>query len=231
MSVFPAADAQPTELDSRPLRVLIADDHAAARAGVREAVEEGGFEVCAAAANAQDAIDLALTERPDVCLLDVHMPGEGIRAAAEISAALPDCAIVMLTVSRNDTDLFHSFRAGAAGYLLKDTNPGRLPEALRGVIAGEAAVPRALVARLIHEFRERGTRRLPLLGGRGVELTSREWQVLDLMAEGLTTAQIATRLFVSPVTVRRHISSVVEKLGAPDRSAAVRIYQESGAGS
>jgi DNA-binding NarL/FixJ family response regulator len=217
-------------VEGRPMRVLIADDHAAARAGVRESVEDGGFVVCAEAANAQDAIDLALREHPDVCLLDVHMPGEGIRAATEISAALPDCAVVMLTVSRNDSDLFHSFRAGAAGYLLKDTDPCRLPDALRGVIAGEAAVPRALVARLIHEFRDRATRRLPTPGGRGVELTSREWEVLDLMAEGLTTAQIALRLFVSPVTIRRHISSIVEKLGVPDRGAAVRLYQESGAG-
>jgi DNA-binding NarL/FixJ family response regulator len=211
-----------------PLRVLIADDHAAARAGMRESVEDGGFEVCAEAANATDAIELARRERPDVCLLDVHMPGEGIRAAAVITEALPDCAVVMVTVSRNDSDLFHSLRAGAAGYLLKDTDPGRLPDALRGVVAGEAAVPRALVARLIHEFRERGTRRLST-GGRGVELTSREWQVLDLMAEDLTTAQIAQRLFISPVTVRRHISSILEKLGAPDRASAVELFRASAA--
>jgi DNA-binding NarL/FixJ family response regulator len=215
---------------SRPFRVLIADDHPATRAGVRESVEDGGFVVCGEAANAQEAIDLALTERPDVCLLDVHMPGEGIRAATAIKEALPDCAVVMLTVSRNDSDLFHSLRAGAVGYLLKDTNPGRLAEALRGAIAGEAAVPRALVARLIHEFRERGTRRLPVVGSGGVELTSREWEVLHLMADGLTTAEIAARLFVSPVTVRRHISSIVEKLGAPDRAGAVELYLESGAG-
>ena len=213
-----------------PLRVLIADDHAVARAGVRETVEEGGFDVCAEAADANEAIELALRERPDVCLLDVHMPGEGIRAAAAIASAMPDCAVVMLTVSRNDNDLFDALRAGAAGYLLKDTDPARLPDALRGVLSGEAAVPRALVARLIDEFRSRGTRRrLPLIGGRGVELTSREWEVLDLMAEGLTTAQIAARLFVSPVTVRRHISGVVEKLGAPDREAAVRRFRESAA--
>ena len=215
---------------ARPIRVLIADDHAATRAGVRESVtDDGGFEVCGEASTAQEAIDLALSEKPDLCLLDVHMPGEGIRAATAITEALPDCAVVMLTVSRNDSDLFHSLRAGAAGYLLKDTDPGRLPDALRGVLAGEAAVPRALVARLIHEFRERGTRRLSTVGGRGIELTSREWQVLDLMAEGLTTAQIADQLFVSPVTVRRHISSIVEKLGAPDRAAAVRLFVESGA--
>ena len=95
-------------------------------------------------------------------------------------------------------------------------------------MAGEAAVPRALVARLIGEFRSRGARRrLPLIGGRGVELTSREWEVLDLMAEGLTTAQIADRLFVSPVTVRRHISGVLEKVGAPDRETAVRLFRDS----
>jgi DNA-binding NarL/FixJ family response regulator len=211
--------------------MLVADDHAATRAGVREAVlTDSGFEVCAEAANAQDAIDLALAERPDLCLLDIHMPGEGIRAAAAITSALPDCAVVMLTVSRNDSDFFDSLRAGAVGYLLKDMDPRRLPEALRDVIAGEAAVPRPLVARLIHEFRERRTRRLPLIGGRGVELTSREWEVLDLIADGLTTAQVAARLFVSPVTIRRHISSIIEKLGAPDRAAAVRLYRETGTG-
>jgi DNA-binding NarL/FixJ family response regulator len=216
----PAASAATSSL-----RVVIADDHAATRAGVRAAVEEGGFEVCGEAANAQDAIDLALQERPDVCLLDVLMPGGGIRAVAEISAALPECAVVMLTVSRTDSDLFQSLRAGAAGYLLKDTDPRRLPQALRGVIAGEAAVPRALVTRLIHEFRERRTRRLPLIGGRGPELTNREWQVLTLLGEGSSTAQIAARLYVSPVTVRRHISSIVGKLGAPDRASAVELYR------
>lgn len=221
----------PSPVAPRTIRVLIADDHAAARAGVRESVaEDPGFEVCAEAANAQEAIDLALSERPDLCLLDVHMPGEGIRAAGAIASALPDCAVVMLTVSRNDSDLFLSLKAGAAGYLLKDTDPGRLPDALRGVLAGEAAVPRVLVARLIHEFRERGTRRLSTIGGRGVELTSREWQVLDLMSEGLTTAQIAMKLFVSPVTIRRHISSIVEKLGAPDRASAIELFRASGSG-
>ena len=90
---------------------------------MRETVEAGGFEVCGEAANAQEAIELALRERPDLCLLDVHMPGEGIRAASQISEALPDCAVVMLTVSRNDSDLFDSLRAGRRRYLLKDTDP------------------------------------------------------------------------------------------------------------
>jgi DNA-binding NarL/FixJ family response regulator len=211
-----------------PVRVAIADDHAAFRAGVRESVEAGGFEVCGEAVDAPGAVELALSERPHLCLLDVHMPGGGIRAAGEITRALPECVVVMLTVSRNDSDLFDSLRAGAAGYLLKDADPARLPHALRGAMAGEAAVPRALVSRLIDEFRTRGLRRrLPLPGRRGVELTSREWEVLDMMAEGLSTAKIAERLFVSPVTVRRHISAILEKIGAPDREAAVRMFRDA----
>jgi DNA-binding NarL/FixJ family response regulator len=211
-----------------PLRVVIADDHAAVRAGVRESVEDGGFEVCGEAADAHGTVELVLAKRPDLCLLDVNMPGGGIRAAGKITKALPECVVVMLTVSRDDADLFDSLRAGAAGYLLKDTDPARLPHALRGAMAGEAPVPRTLVSRLIDEFRTRGLRRrLPLRGRRGEELTSREWEVLDLMAEGLSTAEIAGRLFVSPVTVRRHISGLLEKLGAPDRETAVGLFRDA----
>ncbi len=215
-------------MKQEPLRVVIADDHAAVRAGVRESVEDGGFEVCGEAADAHGTVELALAKRPDLCLLDVNMPGGGIRAARKITKALPECVVVMLTVSRDDADLFDSLRAGAAGYLLKDTDPARLPHALRGAMAGEAPVPRTLVSRLIDEFRTRGLRRrLPLRGRRGEELTSREWEVLDLMAEGLSTAEIAGRLFVSPVTVRRHISGLLEKLGAPDRETAVGLFRDA----
>ena len=166
-------------------------------------------------------------ERPDVCLLDIHMPGNGISAAAQITQAHPDIAVVMLTVSRDDNDLFDALRAGALGYLLKDTDPDRLPHALQGVLEGEAALPRALVARVIDEFRERGRRRrLPLTKQKGVELTSREWEVLELMREDLSTAEIAERLFVSPVTVRSHIAAVLRKLRVPDRKAAVKLLEE-----
>lgn len=164
-----------------------------------------------------------------MCLLDVHMPGSGIRAAQRIGELLPDAVVVMLTISRNDTDLFDSLRAGAAGYLLKDTDPARLPHALRGVLDGEAAIPRELVARVVDEFRERGRRRrLPLVGRRGAELTSREWEVLDLLAGDLTTAEIAARLAVSPVTVRRHVSAILRKLEVHDRAAAVRLLDQAG---
>jgi DNA-binding NarL/FixJ family response regulator len=206
---------------------VIADDHPALRRSVRLALEEAGFEICGESDSAATAIEAAFRYRPDVCLLDIHMPGSGIAAAAQISSRLPETAVVMLTVSQNETDLFDSLRAGAAGYLLKDMDPGRLASALRGVLAGEAALPRSLVARLIEEFRERGRRRrLPLLGERGVDLTSREWEILDLLRTGCTTAQIAERLFVSKVTVRRHVSSILRKLRVPDRKAALRLLHE-----
>ena len=209
-------------------RVLIADDHVPIRGGIRAALEDGGFEVCAEAGDATASIEAALREQPDLCLLDIHMPGSGIRAAGEIARQLPECAVVMLTVSRNDEDLFDALRAGAAGYLLKDTDPARLPHALRGVLAGEAALPRALVSRVLDEFRENGrARRLPLLGTRGVRLTSREWEVMQLMREGLVTGEIARRLFVSPVTVRRHVSAILSKLGVSDRQAAMDLVEAS----
>lgn len=205
----------------------MADDHPALRRSVRAALEEAGFEVCAEVDTAGAAVAQACDQRPDVCLLDIHMPGNGISAAAQITARLPDTAVVMLTVSGNDVDLFDALRAGASGYLLKDMDPARLPHALRGVLAGEAALPRTLVARVLDEFRERGRRRrLPLVGDRGVQLTSREWEILDLLREGLSTAEIAERLFVSKVTVRRHVSSILKKLQVPDRRSALQLLHE-----
>ncbi len=194
---------------------------------MKAALERAGFQVVAEESDAFGAVTAAEREEPDVVLLDIHMPGNGISAAADITHALPDVAVVMLTVSRDDNDLFDALRAGALGYLLKDTDPDRLPYALRGVLAGEAALPRALVARVVDEFRERGRRRrLPLAKQKGVELTSREWEVLELMREDLTTAEIAERLFISQVTVRSHIAAVLRKLRVPDRKAALKLLEE-----
>jgi DNA-binding NarL/FixJ family response regulator len=202
----------------------VADDHPPTRAGVRLALERGGFVVCAEAANAASAVEAALRERPEVCLLDINMPGNGIQAAEAITREVPDSAVVMLTVSRTDVDLFDALRAGASGYLLKDIDPVRLPLALHGVLEGEAALPRRLVALLIEEFRDRRRRRrIPLVGRRSVELTDREWQVLELMREGLATEEIATRLFISGVTVRTHVSAILRKLQVPTREAAVEL--------
>jgi DNA-binding NarL/FixJ family response regulator len=205
--------------------VVVADDHVPARAGVRAALELGSFAVVAEARDAASAVVAALEHRPDVCLLDIHMPGGGIAAASRIAARLPETAVVMLTVSCEDADFFDALNAGARGYLLKDMDPARLSHALEGVLAGEAALPRALAARLVDRFRGRELHRVQIAGSRTVTLSAREWEILDLLREGLTTRQIAERLFLSDVTVRSHVSSILKKLDVPDRAAAVRLLE------
>jgi DNA-binding NarL/FixJ family response regulator len=210
------------------IRVLVADDHRSARAAVRAILEEeSDFEVCAEAGDARGAVRLALAERPDICLLDVDMPGGGIKAAAEISEALPETVVVMLTVSGEDSDLFDSLRAGATGYLLKDTDPDRFPADLRGALDGEGTLSRSLVGRVIGQFRNNSRRRVSLEDGGAASLTSREWQVLELLQKNTTTAEIAKQLFVSPVTVRRHIGEILKKLRVPNRAAALRLLGEA----
>jgi DNA-binding NarL/FixJ family response regulator len=209
---------------SAPIRVVIADDHPPTRAGVARALEGADFVVCAEVPDAASAVAAALQHRPEVCLLDIHMPGSGVDAASEITSRLPETSVIMLTVSRNDNDLFDALRAGAAGYLLKDMNPARLPDAIRGVLNGEAAMPRSLVAHLIEEFRERGRRkRLFLLRRQPVDLTSREWEVLELMRQGHSTSEIAARLFITNATVRTHIAAILRKLHASDRKEALAL--------
>lgn len=208
-------------MTGHPIRVLVADDHAPTRADVREILEaDPRFQVVAESADAAAAVERAVAERPDVCLLDVRMPGSGVSAAWEISARLPQTKIVMLTVSREDRHLFAALRAGASGYLLKDMDPGRLPHALSDVLEGKAALPRELTARLVDEFRDRGPRRRRTVAeGPFAALTSREWQVLDLLRQELSTAEIARRLSLSPVTVRTHVNSILKKVRAPNREA------------
>jgi DNA-binding NarL/FixJ family response regulator len=211
--------------DDDRLSVVIADDHAPIRAAIRGALEAEGFEVVGEAASADTAVELATTHEPNVCLLDIHMPGSGIAAAARITTALPQTTVVMLTYSRADEDLFDSLRAGARGYLLKDMNPDRVGAALRGVLDGEAALPRALVARVLDEFRSTSKRKLVFRQRRSAALTDREWETMALLRDGLTTEEVAERLFISPATVRVHVSSVVKKLQATDRAQALRMLE------
>lgn len=207
---------------------MLADDHATTRLGVRLALDEGDFEVVAEAVDAHGAVEAALTHRPDLCLLDVYMPGSGITAAGEISEALPDMPIVMLSISETNDDLFDALRAGACGYLLKDTDPARLPHALSAVLKGEAPLPRVLTARLITEFRKHGKeRRLADADGSPVTLSERESEVLELLRDELSTKQIAQQLGISPVTVRRHLSEALKKLRVSDRGAALRLTGDS----
>ncbi len=210
----PAANAAPT--------VVLADDHPPIRLGVRMALLRGGFRVLAEAADGDGAVEAVLRERPDLCLLDISMPGGGIEAAARLAQLAPATAVVMLTVSTSAEDLLAALRAGARGYLPKDMSPDSLPAALRGVLKGEAALPRTFVGRMLHEMRG-----LPAPGDApvragGVELTARESEILRMLRSGLSTVEIAERLSLSPVTVRRHLSAAAAKLGADGRDEALR---------
>jgi DNA-binding NarL/FixJ family response regulator len=209
--------------DARASRVVLADDHTRLRQTVARALESDGWLVCGQAATAPDAVALCVQERPDVALLDIHMPGSGIRAARDITTRLPDTAVVMLTQSADDDDLFDSLRAGASGYLLKDEDPAHLGEALRGLLAGRAPMSARLMTRILDEFRAPSRPRFRRGSRAAAKLTTREWEVMELLAAGATTEETARRLFVSPTTVRVHVSSVLRKLRVTDREAAFRL--------
>jgi len=211
-----------------PRRVLIADDHAPTRDDIRRVLSgDERFAVCAEAADAADAVQAAIRVRPDICLLDLGMPGSGLAAVWEIAARLPDAKIVILTVSDDEANLFGALRAGVSGYLLKTMNLNRLPDALNGVCSGEAAMQRTLVARVLERFRWREPRWRQTVGAGPARwrLTSREWEVLDLLAQGRSTAEIAERLVISSSAVRVHVASIVRKLGVADRAAAVELFR------
>jgi DNA-binding NarL/FixJ family response regulator len=175
--------------------------------------------ICADVATAEHAITAVLRHRPDACLLEVTLPGGGIAAAEEIALRAPGVAVIMLTALTDDASLFAALRAGARGYLVKDTDPDRLPYAIRGVLAGEAAVPRAMLGRVLDEFCARDVRRRAMSGE---ALSEREWEVMELLAAGLPTRAVAAQLAISEVTVRRHASVATQKLHAPDRQSALR---------
>jgi two-component system, NarL family, nitrate/nitrite response regulator NarL len=200
------------------VRVLIADGSPSERSGVRRALEDAGCAVCAEAADGPEAVEAAARERPDICLVDTELPGGGIPTVAAILGSGAETAVVMFARSPSERDLFAALEVGACGYLTKSTDPERLAIALRRVSEGEAPLPRTLVARLIEDFQERHRRTQTLHN-----LTERETEVLELLGQGLDTADIAARLFVARVTVRTHVASILKKLGVPDREAAVRV--------
>jgi len=204
---------------------VIADHHDPTRTGLRLALEQDGFIVCGEEATARDAVAAAVREPPDICLLDVDMPGGGITAAEEIRAQLPQTEVVMIGGRDNEGDLFAALEVGASGYLLKDMNPDRLGPALRDVLDGQAALPRSLTARLIEEFRNR-PRQTSLIRRNENDLTAREWEVLDCLRDGLSTRQIADRLFITRTTVRRHVGSILKKLDVESRDEAVELVAE-----
>jgi DNA-binding NarL/FixJ family response regulator len=217
------ADAVP---DRSPVRVVLADDHARIRARIRDALESGGCTVVAEAGTAYDAVALTREHVPDVVLLDIHMPGNGIAAAREITTDLPEVPVVMLTQSAEEDDLFDSLRAGAVGYLLKDMDTRVLPDALRSVLTGEGAVSPRMVMRILDEFRGPTKRRFGRRSPAAARLSPREWEIMNLLAAGRSTDEVAAELYVSPTTVRVHVSTVLKKLRVKDRESALRLLRQ-----
>ena len=225
----PLETASDEAVGSRPApRVLVAGHDSATINGIRIALEEEGIVLCGRVASAAELIEAVSRLEPDLCLIDVDLPGGGIMAAAEMRAWRSPVAVVMLASVLNEEDFLKAMGVGAIGYLPKSISPKRLPAVVRAVLVGEPAIPRPLVAVLMNRLRGGGTRRhLIVPDGRGVDLTSREWEVLDSMRDGLSTREIAAKLLIADVTVRRHIGAVLKKLHVQSRREALELLRSA----
>ncbi len=212
------------------IRVLLADDQELVRAGFRALLDtQDDVEVVGEAGDGDEAVRLARRHRPDVVLMDIRMPGsDGLAATRTIAAddRLDDVRIVILTTFELDEYVFEAIRAGASGFLVKNTKPAELLQAVRAVAAGDALLSPSVTRRLIREFaaRTRQAPRSPALDA----LSEREREVMRLVAEGLTNHEIAERLVVSPLTAKTHVSRAMVKLGARDRIQLVVFAYQSG---
>ena len=205
------------------IRVVLADDQVLVRAGFRALLDaQDDIEVVGEAGDGEQAARLATELTPDVVLMDIRMPGtDGLAATRRISADghLAGVRVVILTTFELDEYVFEAIRAGASGFLVKDTEPDELVQAVRVVAGGDALLSPSVTRRLIGEFAARA--KAPHDVGGLDELTDREQEVLALVADGLSNAEIAARLWVSPATVRTHLDHVYAKLGVHSRMAAV----------
>lgn len=210
------------------MAVVLADEAAAWRRHARRVLEEQDVTVVGEAVTAAGTIDLVLALSPDVLLLDVRMPG-GLAVVLDLAVRVPDVATVVVTApdEDEDEDVLAAMRAGAKGYVHKSADPAGMLSAVRAVLAGEIALPRTLVAPLVRELRRTDAGRARRQG-RTATLTPREWEVLDLLRQGFGTVQIATLLFVSPVTVRTHLAAVQRKLKVGSRAEAIRVLTDAG---
>jgi len=201
------------------IRLLLVDDHQLFREGLRRILElEPDITVVGEASNGLEAMTSVSRTRPDVVLMDINMPGlSGVDATRQIKADWPHLAILVLTIHDDNEYLFEVLRAGAAGYLLKDVEPNRLIEAIRTVARGGSVVTPALTGRLIVEF----SRLSKPQSDADQLLSTREQEVLCLMAEGLGNKDIAQKLYISEKTVKNHVSSILRKLNVSDRTQAV----------
>jgi len=200
---------------AEPIRVLIADDHAVVREGLRTFLDlQDGIEVVGEAADGDEAIREAERLQPDVILIDLVMPRlDGVQAMRELRARVPRVRAVVLTSFLDDKHLLPAMRAGAAGYLLKSVQPQELARAVRAAVAGEALIDPAVAARLVETLEDGGDERVE-------QLTPREREVLALIGRGLPNKRIADELGIAEKTVKVHVSHVLAKLGVDDRTQA-----------
>lgn len=213
-----------------PIRVLLVDDQVLVRAGLRALVDaEPGMTVVGEAGDGATAVDVARRERPHVVLMDIRMPGvDGLEATQQISAdpELAGVHVVILTTFEEDDYVFEAIRGGAAGFLVKDTEPAELLRAVRTVVAGESLLSPRATRSLIEAY---ATHAKPASLAPELDvLTDRERQVMQLVAIGLTNTEIAERLFISPMTTKTHVSRAMIKLGARDRAQLVVFAYETG---
>lgn len=212
-----------------PLRVLVADDHPLYRRGMVSTLGSIGVAVVAEAANGVEAATLAVEHEPDLVIMDLHMPElNGIEATRRIVHALPGVAVLVVTMFDDDESVFAAMRAGARGYVLKDAGDEEILRAVSAVVAGEAIFSAPIAQRVIGYFSAAGAAgRLPAFP----ELTDRENEVLALIAQGHDNATIARRAYLSPKTVRNHVSNIIGKLQVADRAQAIARARDAGIGS
>jgi DNA-binding NarL/FixJ family response regulator len=211
------------------IRVVIADDQELVREGLRMMLEaEHDIEVVGEASDGAAALNAARTHDPDVVLMDVRMPGlDGIEATARLTAANARARVLVLTTFDLDEYVYRAMKAGASGFLLKDATRDKLAAAVRTVASGEALLAPAITRRLLEDFCQRPPPSASLPPGAG-DLSPRELEVLGLLAQGLSNAEIAAKLFLSDATVKSHVARILNKLDLRDRVQAVVFAYESG---
>jgi|tagenome__1003787_1003787.scaffolds.fasta_scaffold20980748_5 DNA-binding NarL/FixJ family response regulator len=209
-------------------RVLIASEHRVLRLGMRTALERGGLEVVAEADTARGAAAAAVAHAPDLCLIDAGVRGGGLEATGHVVRGLSATAVLVVTEVPDETELLAALRAGAAGYMPRAMDAPQLASVAHAVLAGAAVIPRTMVAALAEDLYERDRRRQQEAEQRlAVRLTAREWDVMDLLRAGHSTAQVAAKLGISTVTVRRHASDVARKLDVPTRQMVVDLLRDA----
>lgn len=213
---------------SERLRVVVVDDQALMRTGFRMILESADVDVVGEAENGLEAVDIVAREAPDVVLMDIRMPElDGVEATRRITERGGTTRVLILTTFDLDEYVYAALRAGAAGFLLKDTPPERLIDAVRIVAEGEALLAPSVTRRLVEEFASTGGTTPAAVPGLA-ELTERETEVLEAMARGMSNAEIAEALYVGETTVKTHVGRVLMKLGVRDRVQAVVAAYESG---